>query len=285
MECNEAADLLGPYALNALDAEERVQVESHVERCGDCLLRLQEEMEMMVGLALAVPQRPVPSDVKRRLMARIDAGRTRGLSARWAARAVGVERVLSTLLRGLVPHTGKAITAFVVAGVVFGGIWFNDRLNDISAASAELGGEIESMVEREAEVRTMVANQRYLSSVSASPGVSVNLLRGTERATAAWGMLTCCAVSDNGLVALLGVFDLPPLPPGQVYQTWLIRNGQRHPGSQFTVDSTGYGQTVIIPQAILPEFDPVNMYIPFNEFDAIGITVEPSGTAVLQGDL
>ena len=285
MECNEAADLLGPYALNALDAEERVQVESHVERCGDCLLKLQEEMEVMVSLAFAVPQRPVPSDVKRRLMARIDTGRTRGLSARWAGRAVGVERVLSTLLRGLVPHTGKAITAFVVAGVVFGGIWFNDRLNDISAASAELGGEIESMVEREAEVRTMVANQRYLSSVSASPGVSVNLLRGTERATAAWGMLTCCAVSDNGLVALLGVFDLPPLPPGQVYQTWLIRNGQRHPGSQFTVDSTGYGQTVIIPQAILPEFDPVNMYIPFNEFDAIGITVEPSGTAVLQGDL
>ena len=285
MECNEAADLLGPYALNALDSEERVQVESHVERCGDCLLRLQEEMEVMVGLAFAVPQRPVPSDVKRRLMASIDAGQTRGLSARWAGRAVGVERVLSTLLRGLVPHTGKAITAFVVAGVVFGGIWFNDRLNDISAASAELGGEIESMVEREAEVRTMVANQRYLSSVSASPGVSVNLLRGTERATAAWGMLTCCAVSDNGLVALLGVFDLPPLPPGQVYQTWLIRNGQRHPGSQFTVDSTGYGQTVIIPQAILPEFDPVNMYIPFNEFDAIGITVEPSGTAVLQGDL
>ncbi len=285
MECNEAADLLGPYALNALDSEERVQIESHVERCGDCLLKLQEEMEVMVGLAFAVPQRRVPSDVKRRLMASIDPGRTREPGARWAGRAVGVERVLSTLLRGLVPHTGKAITAFVVAGVVFGGIWFNDRLNDISAASAELGGEIESMVEREAEVRTMVANQRYLSSVSASPGVSVNLLRGTERATAAWGMLACCAVSDNGLVALLGVFDLPPLPAGQVYQTWLIRNGQRHPGSQFTVDSTGYGQTVIIPQAILPEFDPVNMYIPFNEFDGIGITVEPSGTAVLQGDL
>ena len=285
MECNETADLLGPYTLNALDAEERVQVESHVERCGDCLLKLQEEREVMVDLAFAVPQRRVPADVKRRLMARIDAGRARGLSARWAGRAAGVERVLSTLLRGLAPHTGKAITTFFVVGVVFGGMWFNDRLNDISAASAELGGEIESMVEREAEVRTMVANQRYLSSVSASPGVSVNLLRGTERTTDAWGMLTCCAVSDNGLVALLGVFDLPPLPPGQVYQTWLIRNGQRHPGSQFTVDSTGYGQTVIIPQAILPEFDPVNMYIPFNEFDAIGITVEPSGTAVLQGDL
>ena len=285
MECNEAAGLLGPYALNALDAEERIQVESHVERCGDCLLKLQEEREVMVSLAFAVPQRCVPSDVKRRLMARIDPGRARGLNARWVGWASGMERVLSTLLRGLVPHTGKAITAFIVVGVVFGGIWFNNRLNDLSATSAELGGEIESMAVREAEVRTMVANQRYLSSVSASPGVSVNLLRGTERTTDAWGMLTCCAVSDSGLVALLGVFNLPPLPTGQVYQTWLIRNGQRHPGSQFTVDSTGYGQIVIIPQTILPEFDPVNMYLPFNEFDAIGITVEPSGTAVMQGDL
>ena len=284
MECSEAADLLGPYALNALDTEEREWVESHVERCGNCLLKLQEARELTVGLAFAVPQMRVPADVRRRLMARVDADKARRPDGRWALRD-GVERVLATLLRGLSPHTGKAITAFVVAGVVLGGVWFNDRLNDISAANAELGGEIESMAMREAEVRTMVANQRYLSSVSASPGVSVNLLRGTERTTDAWGMLTCCAVSDSGLVALLGVFNLPPLPAGQVYQAWLIRNGQRHPGSQFTVDSTGYGQTVIIPQTILPEFDPVNMYVPFNEFDAIGITVEPSGTAVMQGDL
>ena len=285
MGCNEVEELFGPYVLDALDADERRRVDFHVEGCNECLFKLQEEREVIASLAFAVPQRHVPADVKRRLMARIDAQTTPGLVARLAGWTARVERVLSSLLHGLVPHTGKALTSLMVVGVVFGGIWFNDRLNDISAASAEMGGEIESMAEREAEVRTMVANQRYLSSVSASPGVSVNLLRGTERTADAWGMLTCCAVSDSGLVALLGVFNLPPLPTGQVYQTWLIRNGQRHPGSQFTVDSTGYGQTVIVPQTVLPEFDPVNIYMPFTEFDAIGITVEPSGTSVLQGDL
>ena len=285
MGCNEVEDLFGPYVLDALNADERRRVDSHVEGCDECLLKLQEEQEVIVSLAFAVPQRRVPADVKRRLMARIDAQTAPGLAGRLTGWSARVERALSGLLRGLAPHTGKALISLAIVGVVFGGLWFNDRLNDISATSAEMGGEIESMAEREAEVRTMVANQRYLSSVSASPGVSVNLLRGTERTADAWGMLACCAVSDSGLVALLGVFNLPALPPGQVYQTWLIRHGQRHPGSHFTVDATGYGQTVIVPQTILPEFDPVNVYMPFTEFDAIGITVEPSGTDVLQGDL
>ena len=53
-----------------------------------------------------------------------------------------------------------------------------------------------------------------------------------------------------------------------------------HSAGWFTVDSTGYGQTVIIPVA------------PFWEFDAAGITIEPSGgsidptgVSVLSGEL
>ena len=282
MECNEAEDLFGPYLLDALDSSERGRVDAHLETCDSCSLSLQEEGETTVRLAFAVPQRRVPPVVKQRLLSRIEAG-TPLVSI--SGVAAGLNRALSSIWRGFVPHMAKAVTSFMVIGLVFGGIWFNGRLNDISTSNEAMGEEIESVAEGQAEVRTMVTNQRYLSSVNASPGVSVNLLRGTERTTDAWGMLTCCALSDTGAVALLGVFNLPPLPPGQVYQVWLIRNGERHRGTQFTVDATGYGQSVIIPQAILPEFDPVNMYVPFTEFDGIGITAEPAGTDVLQGDL
>ena len=41
---------------------------------------------------------------------------------------------------------------------------------------------MESVAEAEAEVRGMIASQRYLSFVTDAPGVSVNVLRGTERA-------------------------------------------------------------------------------------------------------
>ncbi|MCH8207314.1 MAG: anti-sigma factor [Chloroflexi bacterium] len=268
--------------MDALDSVERERLDSHVETCDVCSLTLQEEGETIVRLAFAVPQRQVPPAVKPRLLSRIDAG-TPVVSL--SGLAAGLGRAVSSVWRALAPHTAKAVTSFMVIGLIVSGIWFNGRLNDISSSNEELVGEIESVAEGEAEVRTMIASQRYLSFVTDAPGMSVNVLRGTKQAADAWGTIMCCALSDGGAIALLGVFNLPPLPPGQVYHVWLVKNGQRHSGGQFTVDSTGYGHTVIVPQAILPEFDPVNMYVPFTEFDAIGITVEPAGTAVLQGDL
>ena len=282
MECNEAEELFGPYLTDALDSVERERLDSHLETCDVCSLTLQEEGETIVSLAFAVPQRQVPPAVKQRLLSRIDAG-TPVVSL--SGLAAGLGRAVSSIWRALTPHTAKAVTSLMVIGLVVSGIWFNGRLNDISSNNEELVEEIESVAESDAEVRTMIANQRYLSSVTDAPGMSVNVLRGTERAADAWGMIACCALSDSGAIALLGVFNLPPLPPGQVYQVWLVKDGQRYSAGRFTVDSTGYGQSVIVPQAILPDFDAVNMYVPFTVFDAIGITVEPAGTAVLQGDL
>ena len=48
-------------------------------------------------------------------------------------------------------------------------------------------------------------------------------------------------LSNSGAVTLLGVFNLPPLPPGQVYQIWLIRNGERYSGGslRWTRRATG----------------------------------------------
>ena len=216
--------------------------------------------------------------MKLRLLSRIDTGTP-------AVSLSGLSRAASSFWRVFAPHTAKAVTSFMVVGLIVSGIWFNSRLNDISSSNEELIGEMESVAEAEAEVRGMIASQRYLSFVTDAPGVSVNVLRGTERAADAWGTIMCCAVSDGGAIALLGVFNLPPLPRGQVYHVWLVKNGRRFSGGQFTVDSTGYGQSIIVPETILPEFDPMNMHVPFTEFDAIGITVEPAGTAVLQGDL
>ena len=87
-------------------------------------------------------------------------------------------------------------------------------------------------------------------------------------------------VSRGGTRALLYFLNLPPLPPFQVYQLWLIKNGQMYSTAIFTVDSTGFGQAVIIPVT------------PFTEFDGAGVTIEPAGgstgptgVSVLKGDL
>ena len=87
-------------------------------------------------------------------------------------------------------------------------------------------------------------------------------------------------VSGSKAEAFLLTFDLPLLAEDESYQIWLIKNGVGYSAGTLTIDSTGYGQAVIIPIA------------PLSEFDAIGITVEPSegsegptGTSVLKGDL
>ena len=80
--------------------------------------------------------------------------------------------------------------------------------------------------------------------------------------------------------ALLLALNLDPLPLDKAYQVWLISNGRKYNGGLFRVDSTGFGQAVIIP------------VVPFRQIDALVITIEPAGGShdptgadVLKGDL
>ena len=69
-----------------------------------------------------------------------------------------------------------------------------------------------TVFERDARVQRMVSQTRYLSSMTASPSVSVSLLRGGDLWPEAWGMVACYAETDDGLAARLAVLNLPPLP-------------------------------------------------------------------------
>jgi hypothetical protein len=87
-------------------------------------------------------------------------------------------------------------------------------------------------------------------------------------------------LSSTGRDALLVTKGVPPPPAGSVYQIWLIKGGAGYRAGTLEVDSTGYGEAVIIS------------VVPLIEFDAIGITIEPkdgsegpTGASVLKGDL
>ena len=174
-------------------------------------------------------------------------------------------------LRSLSLHSGKMALAGVIAAFILGGMWFNDLLRDASPEESTLALEVEPD-----EVSSLESSHETVL-VSSSPGASVNMLRGTGPGESARGMLVASRTSNR---ALLLVVDLPPLPYGMVYQVWLIQSNRVNNAGWFTVDSTGYGQTVIIPVA------------PFWEFDAVGITIEPrggsidpTGVSVLNGEL
>ncbi|GAB4442304.1 MAG: anti-sigma factor [Anaerolineae bacterium] len=72
-------------------------------------------------------------------------------------------------------------------------------------------------------------------------------------------------VSADGEYGTLVVQHLPELPDHQVYQLWLIENGQRTNGGTFKVDEHGY--------TALEIESPQDLVL----YDAFGVTVEPAG--------
>ena len=87
-------------------------------------------------------------------------------------------------------------------------------------------------------------------------------LQGDAPAPQAWGELH---FQPHAQVAVLEVHRLPALPPGKVYQLWLIRNGQRDSGGIFQVDARGEGTLLVTSPK------------PLQAYDAVGVTVEPAG--------
>ena len=269
MDCKYGEEMLVPYMLGAIDEGERRLMDGHLDSCSECRLALQGNGEAVAGLAYALPQLEVPPRVKELLFDQIDGERSILMAAsQWLA---SIRGAVASVRRAFTPHLGKALASTLVVALAFTAVWFNGRLDsitqeneeligqvdeaaqrgaDVMQAVKQLSGQVDEAAEREAEVMQVVKDQRDMTydalSMSFSPGTSVNLLKGTGRWTSARGMMM---VSQAGTQALLLVVDLPPLPTDRVYQVWLIKNGQRYSAGWFTVDSTGYGQTVIMPVA------------------------------------
>ncbi len=283
MDCNRAEELFESYILGALDSTQRGAMESHLETCDSCGERLRSDGETVAALALAAPQLTVPDGVKQRLFMRIDAdlaGRRAavGWSPRLAAAFGSLRRSFSS---SGVPYGGTALASALVLIVIFTGVWFNARLNDVSQDADDVSQRVEAADAREEEMLEELKSQRYALyealRMSASPGSTVNMLSGTDLSSKARGMMM---VSSSGAEGFLLVVNLPPLPSDRVYQVWLVSKGRKYSSKTFTVDSSGWGQAIVVP------------VIPFALVDTVEITVEPSGnsiaptgTGVLKGDL
>lgn len=73
------------YALGALDADEKLTIESHISACADCAHKLAEAQARISLLALAAPKADPSPAVKERLMAQVRASRDSEATANAAA--------------------------------------------------------------------------------------------------------------------------------------------------------------------------------------------------------
>ncbi len=220
-------DLIPAYALGATEADESAQIETHLRRCSQCRALLADYQILSDDLLYTIPPVAAPSHLAEDLRRRLVPAEPvpKPVRRRWRFDQVRVPAF-------------AMLAASLILLVVTNVYWISrtTRVERTVAVQATA-------------IPLLLAGQR-------------TELVGDAPAPEAWGELR---FAPDGHLGVLQVRELPALPPGKVYQLWLIRDGERDSGGLFQVNEHGEG------------FLLVKSPRPFREYDAVGVTVEPAG--------
>jgi anti-sigma-K factor RskA len=232
--CESIEPLLAAYALGDLDPTDRALIEGHLAGCARCRRLLATYQSLARLLPLAAIDDVPDLDLRGRVADAV-AGAARGdrpaAQPQWAPARPLWRRPLPLL-------AGLALAALLVWNIVL-------QIGQI--------GERAERAEREAALVALIE----------SPNRASLPLAPSEVAPGASGAI----VADrSGAIAVVSLAGMPPLPPGRVYQLWLVQGEQdRISGGTFTVDAAG-AATIVVRT---PE--------PIGVYRAVGVTVEPTG--------
>lgn len=218
--CESIRPLLPVAALGALEAEDEDAVARHLAGCRRCRHEFTDYCATVDALALTVPLRTPPAELRSRILDAIHPRRR---------------------LIALAPRAAAAIAAVLVVALLASNVFLWRELSAARADARPAGRG---------------------DAVAAVPTLVWYDLAGDAPQPEARG--TLCA-EPNGRIAWLIVEGLPPLPPGRVYQAWLVRGDDRTSAGLFSVDERGRG------------FLTIRLDQPLRSFQAMGVTDEPDG--------
>lgn len=234
-------DLAGAYALGALESEERLRVDAHVEGCAACAEAVEGARGVTRLLPYAVDAREPPADLESRLMARVTSGPRRLPESpppppRRLRPFDSVSR--TSARRG--PIRTAALRLFPIAAAAM-------LMLGLGGWNVRLQGE----VARQQQISALLAQAETRELVADAAGGGGHGRAYVDPAT--------------GQV-LIAVSRLPGLPTGREYQLWFVRpDGGRDSGGTFRVDDGGNG--VLLASA------PRGL----GAYTGLGVTTEPMG--------
>ena len=198
-QCDQYKELIPAFALNALEADERAQVEQHLRDCDACAAIAAEYAAVAEMLARTAPSLAPPARLKRRVLA-ATAGEPKP--------AFHFGDWLAGVLRTPAFSAATLVVAMIAIVQVF---------------------LLQNQVAQQA---TALTQQREVMIAMAYTDSQPIHLSGTDAAPRAEGRLH--RYEDT---AVAFVQQMPALASNQVYQFWLIdAGGDRTSGGTFTVD-------------------------------------------------
>ena len=192
-------DLLGAFALGAVDAEEVASVRAHLATCASCQAEIVSLWAMVDGLRDTIEPLDPPPVLRDRIAAAIMA--ERGSSPPNHAAAP----VPATL-----PSKPTMVPVERVSEPIRKPASFWSRATPWAAAAAIL---------LLLSAGLLVWNLRLREQITTAPGTETIALAPTDAAPDASGTVTYLADDD---LFLVDVRNLPPLEPNHVYEVWLI---------------------------------------------------------------
>lgn len=185
INCSQAEDLLGAYALDALPDDETRRMDAHLQSCTEHAAAAAELRATQPLLALTVDEAQPSPELRRRIMQAVEAGpvadRSPATSVPDATRVRRVRRLPRIVLR---PIHGAIAAALVV--------------------SLGLGGVIGYLLSQAGQPIAY----SFQGAPSSAPGATARLVYFKDRKQ-----------------AVLTVNGLPGLAAGHVYEIWLIKGG------------------------------------------------------------
>lgn len=230
--CLNIEPLLAAYALEALSSEEATQVEAHIQTCEACQDALDDYLAVSDGMLKAVPPQQPPGRIRARLLAEIS---PEPQSAKRRQPWLNLQPRLTTVMGFLAIILSVGLNIYLFRN------------------TSQMLGEIDSLVQQ---------NQTYQAGfvLLTDPSSQVLVLEQEE-------LRGTLVFDPQRQQAVLNVQGLAELPPGQVYQLWLIEADEtRVSGGIFNArDETSTASLVI------------NSPASFDSFAGIGVTIEPEG--------
>ncbi len=249
-------DVHGPvaaYVLGALDPDELARFDAHVATCQACAADVQSLQRVTGVLARAVPERTPRPDVRERILAAIGTA---------PGRAAFVAPAPRPHAKGVSASTWLALAASLVAAVLGAyTIRLTQRLDFLDARVGDVERRASLAEGRDSESTLASVRLQATIDVLAAPDLTQIDLTGLPPAGSATGQ----ALWSRARGMVFAASRLPALPPGRVYQVWVVTTTAPISAGLLTPDASGNS---------VAHFDTPSDIAPPQ---AIAVTIEPAG--------
>jgi len=246
--CLPFRENLAAYALGALDTDEILALQAHLETCTVCQAELADYRNLTSGLLQAVPPKMPPAHLRRNLVKQLPSHQTRtpNLFARFFGQFT----------------LGQVAIAAVMLVLVGVNLFSSYQIRDLQQKQASLKNYISTE-------QSALALLAYPETEALAVNPDVQELAGS--------ML----VDRDKSTAVLFLWNLPALDKGKTYQVWLIdANGKRTSGGLF-IPEAGQTYTMASIQSSIPIGDYVGIGV---TVEPSGGSLQPTGSRVLSVD-